>query len=68
METPDVVEGQPAVIVVHCIWCNGPRDDVAGRRGRPRLWCSASCRNRAYRARLILADAASGGHNDDQAS
>ena len=68
METPDVVEGQPAVIVVHCIWCNGPRDDVAGRRGRPRLWCSASCRNRAYRARLILADAASGGHGDDQTS
>lgn len=43
-------------IVVHCIWCNAPRNDVAGRRGRPRLWCGAGCRNKAYRARLIMAD------------
>ena len=52
-------------ITVYCIWCRTPRVDIAGRRGRPRLWCNAGCRNKAYRARLIMADTA-GSDNDNQ--
>ena len=59
---------QGAAITIQCIWCGSRVNDVAGRRGRPRLWCGAGCRNKAYRARLILADGASAGGNGHEPS
>ncbi|MBK0866837.1 hypothetical protein INP57_08480 [Saccharopolyspora sp. HNM0986] len=34
----------------HCAWC-GRRIASAGRQGRPRLYCTQSCRQRAYERR-----------------
>ncbi|WP_374108074.1 hypothetical protein [Saccharopolyspora sp. 6V] len=34
----------------HCSWC-GRRLTSSGRQGRPRLYCTQSCRQRAYERR-----------------
>lgn len=63
---PTVPRGPRLLITVHCIWCATEILDLVGRRGRPRQWCGAGCRNKAYRARLILAEHATGGNGDGQ--